>query len=407
MDEQGPGQRLARARRRRGLSQAALAGLVGRSESWLSQVERGKRSIDSHAVLTRIVEILHIDVSDLTAPASVSTPAMTRLYAVAPEIEQAMMAYPAVADSIAGSPAEPSRDLRSLHGRITAAYNHYQATRYEETGKLLPALIRDTESISRAAAPGDPQAHRLRVHVYDTTAALLNRVGEHALAWTAGDRAMSAAQQSGQPLLTALAAYRLAYILTSRRHPHQAADLAMTAATALERTITGPTPKPDKLSVYGGLHLAAANAASSSFDGPAAASLLRAARAIAAQLGQDTNLMGTAFGPVNVAIHTMSSSARLGDWATVIRIGESLNPAAIPAGLIGRRTQINLDLARAYGMRRQDAAAVNTLLAAEQLSPQLVRYDGSTREVISGLLRREHRPSTPQLRPLARRAGLI
>jgi transcriptional regulator with XRE-family HTH domain len=53
MNLETPGQRIARARRRRGLSQAALAGLIGRSESWLSQVERGKRGIDSHAVLTR------------------------------------------------------------------------------------------------------------------------------------------------------------------------------------------------------------------------------------------------------------------------------------------------------------------------------------------------------------------
>jgi len=48
-----PGERIARARRRRGLSQAVLAGLVGRSESWLSQVERGKRGIDSYSVLVR------------------------------------------------------------------------------------------------------------------------------------------------------------------------------------------------------------------------------------------------------------------------------------------------------------------------------------------------------------------
>jgi len=36
------------------LSQAVLAGLVGRSESWLSQVERGRRGIDSHAGLMRL-----------------------------------------------------------------------------------------------------------------------------------------------------------------------------------------------------------------------------------------------------------------------------------------------------------------------------------------------------------------
>ena len=117
--------------------------------------------------------------------------------------------------------------------------------------------------------------------------------------------------------------------------------------------------------------------------------------------------MGTAFGPVNVAIHSMSASARLGDWTEVIRVGESLDATEIPAGLIGRRTQVKLDLARAYAMRRQDAAAVNTLLAAEQLSPQLVRFDNSTHDVLTGLLRREHRASTPQLRPLAHRAGLI
>lgn len=35
-DREPTGQRIARARRRRGLSQAVLAGLVGRSESWLS-----------------------------------------------------------------------------------------------------------------------------------------------------------------------------------------------------------------------------------------------------------------------------------------------------------------------------------------------------------------------------------
>ena len=60
------GQRIARARRRRGLSQAVLAGLARRSESWLSQVERGKRGVDSHSVLTRLAEILRVDIEELT-----------------------------------------------------------------------------------------------------------------------------------------------------------------------------------------------------------------------------------------------------------------------------------------------------------------------------------------------------
>ncbi len=46
------------------MSQAVLAGLVGRSESWLSQVERGKRGIDRHSVLVRLAEVLRVDVED-------------------------------------------------------------------------------------------------------------------------------------------------------------------------------------------------------------------------------------------------------------------------------------------------------------------------------------------------------
>jgi transcriptional regulator with XRE-family HTH domain len=61
----GTGERIAVYRRRRGLSQAALAGLVGRSESWLSQVERGIRSVDRLSVLLDMAKILHVDVEAL------------------------------------------------------------------------------------------------------------------------------------------------------------------------------------------------------------------------------------------------------------------------------------------------------------------------------------------------------
>jgi transcriptional regulator with XRE-family HTH domain len=59
------GERIAAYRRRRGMSQAALAGLVGRSESWLSQVERGLRSVDRLSVLLDMSRVLHVDVDSL------------------------------------------------------------------------------------------------------------------------------------------------------------------------------------------------------------------------------------------------------------------------------------------------------------------------------------------------------
>jgi transcriptional regulator with XRE-family HTH domain len=66
---QSVGQRIAAYRRRRGLSQAALAGLVGRSESWLSQVERGVRGVDKLSVLLDLARVLDTDVEALTGKA--------------------------------------------------------------------------------------------------------------------------------------------------------------------------------------------------------------------------------------------------------------------------------------------------------------------------------------------------
>jgi transcriptional regulator with XRE-family HTH domain len=398
------GQQIARARRRRGLSQAALAGLVGRSESWLSQVERGKRGVDSHAVLTRLAAILRVDIAEISEnnPDAANTP---HPYPHAAQIEQAMMDYRALGASIGGEDTEQAPSIDHLREMARSAYQGYQATRYEATGDLLPRLIRSVETASRIQGLAVPALCAVRALTYDTAAALLNRIGEPALAWTAADRAMSAAECSGEPLLAAAGAYRLSYVFTSRQRPREALELAVTAADALERIMRAASP--DQLSVYGGLHLAGAVAAAAAYDRALADALIAKARATADRLGMNANLMGTAFGPVNVALHMISISLRVGDARTAVEIGESLDTAAIPAGLVGRRTQVHLDLAHAYALRRQDAAAVNVLLAAERSSPQLVQYDERTREVLTELLRREHRPSTPELRPLAHRVGVI
>jgi hypothetical protein len=365
-------------------------------------VERGKRSIDSHSVLTRLASILQVDVADIAGP-DPGTMDTEHAYPAAPLIEQAMLDYGAAGEVASEQSGRLSR-MNHLRARARSGYQAYQATRYDATGHLLPGLIRDVEVASQTSKPDIPALCEVRALVYDTAAALLNRVGEPFLAWAAADRAMSAASYSGEPLLAAVGAWRLSYIVTSRKHPQEALDLAMRAATTLQRLVRSPSP--EQLSVYGALHLAAATAAAAAQDRDMTTELLATARGIADRTG-DANHMGTAFGHVNVSIHAISASLKLGDPKAAVQAGEALDPTTIPVGLVGRRTQVNLDLARAYAMRRQDAAAVNLLLAAERLSPQLVRYDLLTQEVLASLLRREHRPSTPELRPLARRAGVI
>src|SRR5690348_4596405 len=120
-DREAAGQRIARAGRRRGLSQAVLAGLAGRSESWLSQVERGKRGIDSHSVLVRLAEVLRVDIAELTGSADRDETGR-RAHLAAPLIEQAMMGYgaPGPVDGSGEQEREVSLDfLRRRHALRT------------------------------------------------------------------------------------------------------------------------------------------------------------------------------------------------------------------------------------------------------------------------------------------------
>jgi transcriptional regulator with XRE-family HTH domain len=404
VDGLGRGQRIARARRRRGLSQAALAGLVGRSESWLSQVERGLREVDSHTVLVSLAEILHVEVTDLTGD-SANDPDISR-YGAAREIERAMMAYDSLESVIDADSAVREPDLTRLRLTLDRANRSYQAARYDEAGRMLPALIHAVETAARTCPSRDAaEVGALRSQVYQTAAMLLSRVGETSLAWTAGDRAVTAAEHVNAGLLAAVSAFRLTHVFIKRKHASQARDLVAAAASALRRS--GTDNDPERLSVLGALHLSDALAAASEFDRTAATKSLAAAGQVAERVGAQRNDHWTAFGPTNVRIHEISAAVAFGDATTAVETGESLDLQRLPTSLGGRRGQVNLDLARAYAQQRHDAAAVNMLVMAEQTAPQLVRYDAGTHDLLALLLRREHRASMPQLRPLAHRAGVI
>jgi hypothetical protein len=111
--------------------------------------------------------------------------------------------------------------------------------------------------------------------------------------------------------------------------------------------------------------------------------------------------------PTNVRIHEVSTAAFLGQPTEVVRLAERLDVSSLPDGLNGRRVQVLIDLAHGYAEQRQDAAAVNTLLSAERRAPQVFLYQPAVHSLLRSLLAREHRASTPELRPLAERAGVV
>src|SRR3954471_23074276 len=111
------GERIAAYRRRRGLSQAALAGLVGRSESWLSQVERGVRSVDRLSVLLDLAKVLQVEVEALTGQPWQYAPNGSPVVDGIDTVRQFFARY----DDLLGINPDAELDVADVHRRIDSA----------------------------------------------------------------------------------------------------------------------------------------------------------------------------------------------------------------------------------------------------------------------------------------------
>jgi tetratricopeptide (TPR) repeat protein len=141
---------------------------------------------------------------------------------------------------------------------------------------------------------------------YHAAAAVLSKFGETAAAWVAADRAISRAENAGDPLLMAEGAFRLNLVFQSARSLELARSTAEDADEALMTLTT--TDRPAVLSLRGALNLQLAVVASRVGDADRAYAHLEEASRLAEQLGEDRNDYDTEFGPTNVALHEVACS---------------------------------------------------------------------------------------------------
>ncbi|MEU7345033.1 hypothetical protein ABZ778_14100 [Streptomyces bacillaris] len=136
-------------------------------------------------------------------------------------------------------------------------------------------------------------------------------------------------------------------------------------------------------------------------DRPRAREEMTRAREVAGRLGEDRNDFNLEFGPTNVEIQAVSIAVELGDAGEAIEVGTELDTSALS---LERRARLKMDLGRAYAQRRQVGKALGSLLATEELSPDLVRTHVAARDTIRELLLLAGRAAPPELKELADRA---
>ena len=336
----GPiGERIRIYRGRRGLSQKELAGLIGRSESWLSQVERGVRSVDRFSVLVDIAQVLKTNVQTLAGTRLQYAPNGDVHIEGIEEVAAALCAYPALEDISISSPTS-SENVERL---CDAAHGRYQAADYSAAAQMLPSLLHTVDHLVSTAEGDELRWALLMQHrAYLVTAKLLTKTGDGYLAWLAADRAATAAIRIGTPTLKGLAAYQLVCALLKLDRISEAERIALSAAESID------DETPLGLSAQGAFFLIAAIIAARRGDRRSATERLRRAQYLADALGEDANHGWTAFGPTNVALHQISVATELGDAQAAIQYANEIDTSNLPETLRSRRAQVHIDAAWAY-----------------------------------------------------------
>jgi transcriptional regulator with XRE-family HTH domain len=404
-DAQLTGERIAYYRKRLGLSQVEFAGLIDRSESWVSQVERGVRAIDRMSVLQKVADALSVSVDELSGGDYEDQAAADQPQGFE-ALRLTLTGHPAIGTVLVASKPSAAEtridELRELHEQV---WTLVHASRYSELAPLMNDLIPGLERAARTNAGTDlaESVGALLSDTYQAAAAVMAKLGEADAAWVAADRAAFTAEAIGDPLAVAASLFRMAHAFLSLGQLAQAHKVATATIAGLEQR-AAEDPAPQTLSLHGAFHLVLAVTAARENDRQQTYRHLDRARDIAARIGQDRNDFGTEFGPTNVALHAVSVAVALGDAGQALDLARDIDATGLSPE---RQARYLIDLAQAHTMRRQTGEALRCLEEAERLTPEQTRTHRVARTVTRDLIQLSGSRPRPELRELAERFGVL
>ncbi|MEU5560824.1 helix-turn-helix transcriptional regulator [Streptomyces globisporus] len=402
------GQRVQRLRKERDRTQAELAASLGKTSSWLSQVERGVQPVQRMDLLQQIADELGVSVQQLRPDAGSGnsasrTPTAQTLSNDLDETRRLLSGHPALDTVLA--PAEDDGASPSLHSLSSDVDDLWELTHAGQLAQVSELAVQLLPLIERAVrvSPVDQQAalYLLLSRAYQALSAAFVRQDEADAAWVAADRAVFAAERSSNPLHVCASVFRMVQAFVRLRSLGQAEHAAQTAIRALEEQ---RGDSPEALSVLGSLHLALALVRARAGGRTEAKEQISKAREIAAQIGADRNDFNLEFGPANVEIQAVSTAVDLGDAGEALDIGLGINAVELSPERQGR---LLMDLGRAHAQRRQGGEALECLLRAEAVAPEMIQTHQAARAAIRELVLVAGPSASRELLELADRADAL
>jgi DNA-binding XRE family transcriptional regulator len=366
-------------------TQPVIAGLAGITTDYLYQIERGKK-MPTLPVLLALARALQISPAFLLDGVEPEHP-------VQPTVPFSDALHDALLmPSRAGAETHSSQDLCS---RIGAAWRVWQGSphRYTEIAVLLPSLVNDLEAAVRDEPTRD--LFRCAADLYGLVRTAAKRSGRVDLAFIAADRSCHAAEAADDPLRLGVARWNLAHAVMAQGRPEASEDIALHAANELPSADT-----PDLAAVRGTLLLVASVAAARRGDTWAARDRVRDVALLADRTGE-RNVLWTAFGPTNVAMHAVSVEAEAGDAVEASHLAASVHQERSPS--IERRVAFMIDQARYQQQRADHRSALAVLHATSKEAPEDLARRPLVREILRRLVHAGSRTTAQEAVELAGR----
>ncbi|MBB5933797.1 XRE family transcriptional regulator [Streptomyces zagrosensis] len=274
-------------------------------------------------------------------------------------------------------------DFGTLRSRVAAANNDRQKSALTNSGKYLPALLRDLQVAADVSQEADRrEAHDMLASAYECAMQMLYKLGYGTDATLATERVVWSTAATGNPL-RALSGhwYESGEFLAIGEH-EEAGVIIDGALSELDRLSTSP----EQISLKGAFHLKASlNHARASEPKPAERHLAEA-RELAETLGEDRNDFQLHFGPTNVAIWSVSLSVEMGRGQEAVRRATRVTPNLPTDYAKERRSHHCIDVGRAHHYNGQHAEALESFLHAERLAPQATRMHPAVHETMNVIL---------------------
>jgi transcriptional regulator with XRE-family HTH domain len=366
------GKRVARIRKRRGLTQNGLAQRASYSRGLIAQVEAGHK-VATPSFVAAVAEAMTADPAEIYGQPYHARGADDRVHAAIPELRR-VLAYVDIGPELAG----PPRPLERLAAEAATARRLIHKARLLKLGAMLPALIE--ELTWWAYETDDPKAWALLSRANGSAVSLTRRLGYSGDALAFLERGADAARRSGDPHLPMLVTLARSLLLVGMNQTRPALTLLDRASQGVQEG------RKDSAELAGALFLRSAIVAARAHEDSRAWDYHGQADELVKRGGKVTNVYGLEFTPANVDIHGAAVAVEVGDLDEASRRDRQIGDLTLKRLPNERRAHHEIDMARANVETGDYERALDRIESAEKTAPQMTYFHPSARTVVDHLV---------------------